>query len=80
VEPLNSQAAPSTLWKYHSGSVLFPVAEKIPQSWLAPTSRRVEGVKESKQLIRRPTDEGAKKREAEILGFLCELCVLCGFA
>jgi hypothetical protein len=37
-------------------------------------------MKKSKQLIRRPTDNGAKKREKEVLGFLCELCVLCGFA
>jgi len=37
-------------------------------------------VKKSKQLIRQLPDKGAKKREAEALGFLCELCVLCDFA
>jgi hypothetical protein len=35
-------------------------------------------VKKSKQLT--PRRKGAKKREEEVLGFLCELCVLCGFA
>jgi hypothetical protein len=34
-----------------------------------------EVVKKSKQLTPR-----RKKREEEVLGFLCELCVLCGFA
>jgi hypothetical protein len=35
-------------------------------------------VKKSKQLS--PSRQGAKKREEDVLGFLCELCVLCGFA
>jgi hypothetical protein len=33
-------------------------------------------VKESTQLT--PRRQGAKTREEEVLGFLCELCVLCG--
>jgi hypothetical protein len=37
-----------------------------------------EGVKKSKQLT--PRRKGAKKRQGEAPAFLCELCVLCGFA
>jgi hypothetical protein len=47
---------------------------------VAHASRQLEGVKKSKQLIRRLTDKGAKKHEGEVVAFLCELCVLCGFA
>ncbi|SPE26921.1 hypothetical protein SBA2_310027 [Acidobacteriia bacterium SbA2] len=32
----------------------------------------------SKQLT--PRRQGAKQREGEVVAFLCELCVLCGFA
>jgi hypothetical protein len=39
-----------------------------------------EDVKKSKQLMRRLTDKGEKKREGKVLALLCELCVLCGFA
>jgi hypothetical protein len=36
----------------------------------------LEGVKKSKQLIRRLTDEGGKKCKGEVLSLLCDLCVL----
>jgi hypothetical protein len=43
-------------------------------------SEECEAVKKSKQLFRRLTDEGAKKHKVQVLAYLCELCVLCGFA
>ena len=50
------------------------------QGRTVPGRQRRQGMKESRQLIRRLTDEGTKKREFEVPVFLCELSVLCDFA
>jgi hypothetical protein len=47
----------------------------------AVTLTKANGLqRKSKQFIRQPTDKSAKKREGDVLGFLCDLCVLCGFS
>jgi hypothetical protein len=62
-----------------------PFSRSVPLSilhfrWPEICSHTCEGVKKSKQLIRRLTDKGAKKRKVELLSFLCDFCVLCALA